>query len=193
MCFKGDRDYAHGPDLYLAALSAARWRLGAGAWIDRITFSTMVRTDCEIVERLVEGCAASVSVRSGSEAHRWSIVATPNPIELRDDYDEDGMVSAAQITGDRIELGTRSRATAAEEIVALAKRLHQHLRPRLGFRWIVVGFRFDEPLETRAPGPFTVELVRSLGDTLTVSRILVQGRSIGEVTFARFAKSKDLA
>ena len=182
--FKGDRDYVHGPDLYTASLHSVRLRLGSDAWIDRITFSTMIRSDCMIVERPVDGASASISIRKGGNLHYWSIVATGLPIEIRHDYDEEGVVGAARIEGSRIGLPVRSRATAAEEVVALTKRLHQHLRPRPGSKWIVVGFRLDQPLENRTPGPFTVELIRSLGDALTISRIHAQGHVLGEVNFS---------
>lgn len=182
--FKGDRDYVHGPDLYTAALLSARGKLGPAAWIDRITLSAMVRSECEIVAQSVEGASASISIRNGAQVDRWSIVATDFPIEIRYQYDEEGMVGTARIEGSRIELPARSRATAAEEVVALTKRLHQQLRPRPRSKWIVVGFRLDQPLEIRSPGPFAVELVRCLGDALTISRIYAQGRVIGEVTFS---------
>ena len=182
--FKGSRDYVHGPDLYVACLGAARRRFGRSAWLERIKFQSMIRGQCQLVEGSVEGAAAVMTVRSGSESHLWSIIDTGERIELSRDFDEDGIVARARIRERRIEVDERGAASAVEVVVALTKRLHLHLRPRPDSRWIVVGFRFDRPLEPTATGPFAVELIRSLGDSLTVSEIYEAGRPVGDVTFS---------
>jgi hypothetical protein len=194
LCFKGDRTYLHGTDVYTCAVSLLRERWPNADGRCRFTFNRLARRpvtawvgSAPSPAPRPQGCVAEMHVTAGvSQVSIW-FVEREGEVACRYPYDEEAIVRESVITGTRI-IGTRvpDHVSTIELLVAMTKRLHQVALapPAAGGRWLFT--RLDLPRLLRASDRETMSVTISAvrGAVLTRSEITVGGEPLGVIFFS---------
>lgn len=191
LCFKGDRTYLHGTDVYTSAVAMlhGRWpdvdgrcrftfhrlaRKPLTAWMDSFSAGRMRPGGC-VAEMHVTGRNAAVSIwfteRDGEVACRYA-------------YDEDAVVRDSVVAGSRIVMTRAPSNAPIEVLVALTKRLHYALLTPAGGRWLLTRLDLQRLLREDDRAAMSVTMIGTPRVTLTRSEIAVGGQPLGSIFFS---------
>lgn len=182
--FKGDRTYLHSTDFY-------DWLMGdvceGNEWVAKLVFKKIINHQCEIVWEKPEGLSSGFfelwEHQADSGRTGW-LVETREAGVKRYDYDEDSIVSAAEIDDDEqsIHMGGQCSASTIEVIVALTKKLHNTLFPLSSGKWLVGQLEFLGPLPISYK-TVGVNVDRIIKGKFSVCSITIDGDTVGSIRF----------
>jgi hypothetical protein len=191
LCFKGDRDYLHGTDIYDAVTTALGGRGGGPGGPFRMSIHRIARHQCAmVVADTPEGAGrpseavAEFALGSGVARLTGWLIETGDAVACRYPYDEDAVVAAIRLDGEAIILDRAPGYRPIEVIVAMTKRLHYSAVPIEAGRWMFTRLDLKRLLEDEDEGDMRIELKNRLGHRLTRSRIESGGEHIGEIYFS---------
>jgi hypothetical protein len=191
LCFKGDRTYLHGTDVYEAAVERLRAEWPGLDGRCRFLFHRLARRPlAALVDRFApgvarpNGCAAEMHVTGGPvEASVW-FVERDGAVDCRHPYDEDAVVRGVTLSANEISLAEPPPNRAIEVVVALTKRLHYAaLAPAAG-RWLFVRLDLRRLLRPGDARGVAVRLAGPARAALTRSEIVVRGEPLGSIYFS---------
>jgi hypothetical protein len=191
LCFKGDRTYLHGTDVYGAAVATLR-----GQWpqLDgrcRFTFHRLTRKpltawvqNFSAAGARPDGCVAEMHVTGGAtEASVW-FTERDGEVAGRYPYDEDAVVRECRVEGDRISMKQAPDNAVIEIVVAMTKRLHYAvLTPERG-RWLFTRLDLSRLLRDDDRHGMSITMTSAPRTALTRSEIAVGHRRIGSIFFS---------
>lgn len=189
LCYKGNREYLHGSDIFDAlSVMADELTGGVGAFIERITFRRFARLSCDVTteptadpSRIV--CQARLRVPGSESVDVW-IVETANPVTSRRPFDEEQLLARASLGCDRrsARFPGRGGYSPIEEVIALTKYLNYAVSPEVNGKWVFGQLDLVESL----PANYSILEIRIkslVGGRFSINEILTDGHSIGTIRF----------
>ena len=192
-CFKGDRTYVHGTDLYNSICEYLEERCSGSMpaidlWIRKVVTHNM--EGCVLDEDEDEATPSPPAVlcrfESGGRAQKLCLFEQESLVTCRYAYDEERIVRAAELLleAKRIRLTEHLPFTLVELAVAMNKELvGQLFRPAEG-KWYFTRLNLERPLPTDYSSHVTVSFEASSGSRLTRSSIIVDGLAYGHIFFS---------
>ncbi|QZN91579.1 hypothetical protein [Idiomarina abyssalis] len=182
--FKGGRTYLHSTDFY-------DWLMGdvceGDEWVTKLVFKKIINHQCEIVWEKTEDQSSGFFElwnRQADSIKRGWLVETREAAVKRYDYDEDSLVSVAEIDeeGQSIHMNRQCSASTIEVIVALTKKLHNTLFPLSSGKWLVGQLEFLGPLPISYK-TVGVNVDRIIKGKFSVCSITIDGDTVGSIRF----------
>lgn len=191
LCFKGDRTYLHGTDVYEAGVSRLRDLYPRIDGRCRFTFHRVAKQPLAVVVAPFgpagtrpEGCVAEMHVSGGAdEASAW-FVERDGAVGCRYDYDEDAVVRDCTLRGNEISMGEPPPVRSIEALVAMTKRLHYALQKPERGRWLFVRLDLNRLLRADDARGMRVTLGTAARAALTRSDVSVRGEPLGSIFFS---------
>jgi len=194
-CFKGDRDYVHGPDIYNAVVAWASAAFSAPVGAVDLIMHLLISRNATLVqlqdgERAPADPGPAAILRMDVEGVRQTffLVENERTVTCRHPYDEESIVAGSTVDRHARSLTFRNETaySTAQVLVALNKRLVQSLVPGAG-KWYVTRFVVPRPLPPVTDCDVRLELTAVMGERLTRTALYVAGEWAGEMYFARAA------
>ena len=191
LCFKGERDYLQGADIYQAVVDAIRGELREPVggmrmairrffgrqpdllWMDSPEPSA--RPESAVVDYTVDLPAR----RSGG----W-LVESGRPVECRLLFDEARIALQCAYSDRRVGVAGELGFLPIEVLVAMTKQLHQRNLPAPTGRWIFTRIELKRLLRRSDASALSVTLEENLHNRLTRSSIVAGGEAIGSIYFS---------
>jgi len=191
--FKGSRTYVHGTDIYNGIADFARNSLGLNELTDinytlhRI-MGIQLRIEAfrnETFRRRSDTCV-DFQCRSGSDEWQFLLAENGQPVTGRYEYPEDDIVALCQCNP-AAKTFTLTQATPfsdIEVIVAMNKGLVQKLFPDASGKWFFTRLEMNRYEQKSPYTRIELTLVRNLGLKLTKTRVVRDGRDLGNIYFS---------
>lgn len=192
LCFKGERQYLQGPDIFNETLAWLATMVDGGE-IGEIDFSfhRLVGQQLMVV---LDGAAADVvapvalcAFTTGGLRQKAYLVATEEPVSCRNPYPEDEMMHPLVMDVDtrRAVLRDQPAYSDIEIWVAMTKALHYKVFAQLTGKWVFVRGHFPRYTPYPAVTERSLVIVSSFSDKLTRSEVRHDGVKVGEIFFSR--------
>lgn len=192
-CFKGDRNYVHGTDIYNAIIKFIKEEQGL-INIRKIDISIHEIIKNNLSAELfnnkdadIEGKPAVVfSFMHTSDKYRLLLSENDQKIDCRHQYREEDIISSCKIDikNKKIELATESGYSNIENYVAMNKALLKSIYHDVKGKWFFTRLQTDLYEETSIFRSLTVELKHNFNFKLTKSLIRMDNREIGYLYFS---------
>ena len=190
ICFKGERDYLQGGDIYNAVTEGLASHYGS---IDRfhLAFHGFLKTLPEL--RVADGeagrlwptdIAAAVRFECASGARHGWLLATGQPVTCRFPFDEDAIRRHCRISSSTNAIRTHTPYSPIEVAVAMTKHLHNALLPQAAGRWIFTRLEMGRLLRPADSDGLDITLRDNMHNRLTKSEIRAHGEPIGFIFFS---------
>ncbi|MDF1815519.1 MAG: hypothetical protein P1V20_25195 [Verrucomicrobiales bacterium] len=190
MAFRGARDYLHGTDLYDAVVSSSDDPCSAMSDF-YINFHSKLVKQPDIVwdvpaDRMKDssfrvefGCQIQGAERKGA------IFESDRSISDRRECNEKKVVESAQIDLENRTgiLVVPADARPIESVVFLNKHLNSLVLPHIKAPWLFTKIELSQMLPENTIKNLELKLSQVLGDRLGRSEIIVDGASVGHITF----------
>jgi len=190
LCFKGQRTYIQGGDIY-NALTAILLEKLAYQNINKIDFSlhnmSAKSLYCELTSDFNKDEAQSIlSFYENDTKHHLVVYESDKTIDSRYDYPEEEITKACGINPETktIELKAKLRFTDIEIIVAMNKALLEKLFPESRGNWLFTRLQLNSLISKREAQDFNLELTHNLGGKLLKSKVRVDGLDAGFIYFS---------
>jgi hypothetical protein len=185
LCFKGERTYLHGTDMFNAVCPTIEKWIGAAVSDITMSFHRVIRNQpvLELTSSASDRTAATVRFRAGDLDQIAHLKETDAVVSCRYPYDEDSIVAAAQLRGHEIRLERATGFTLVEEVVALNKGLATSVFRGAGGKWFLSRLVFDHYRMKRGDEPLKVVLSSSQTTRLTKSAVYLGDHACGFVMF----------
>ena len=193
-CFKGQRDYIQGPDIYNQVNQYI---------IDELNMKDIIRIDL-IIHRLIsnnltvemakdtdsikkENISAIFSFMHGDNKYTLLLFESNSKIECRLEFPEEEIVKkfTVDVKEKKIYLNANVDFTELEIITAMNKKLLKTLYPDLNRKWLFTRLQTDRYLKECNYNTIAVELQHNFNFKLTKSLIKIDDRERGYIYFSR--------
>ena len=191
LCFKGDRTYLHGTDVYESVVSAlqARWPNANGGL--SFAFHRIARNQCHAIltdsgdrVRRPENIAAQMTIRAGEHTLTAWVVEGTESIDCGVPYDEDAITARCEIRSEEIAISAPTDNTPIEIAVAMTKRLHYALDPNVSGHWMFTRLDLERPFKPTDRTGMRVVRRQSLGVRLSRSEVFSGEVRLGDIFFS---------
>lgn len=186
ICFKGERTYLHGTDIYNEVTKHLSDDMRKGDF--ELSFHELIHTDVELSDTKPQDKAALKFVcKYVSRDNRRQMlfgVTTDTPVNCRVEYCEDKIRSRATLRPDikEIVLATPSPYSFIENATALNKYLLEELFPAVAGKWYLTRIQIK-----RMPGdiyPLRLVLKENFNFMLLKTEMTINGELIGFLYFS---------
>ena len=189
-CFKGERDYVQGTDIYEAVADLAREHIGQELRQLRLSIHRFLRTQADLywsneppAARPPEAVADFSAFGVGVCTSGW-LLERARQIECRKPYDEGPVRENSVFTGTSVSLRASSGLSPIETLVSMTKHLHNRAVPAAPARWIFSRLDIRRLLRPEDAAGLTVRLVDNLHGRLTRCNVEVGGEALGQIYFS---------
>lgn len=195
-CFKGNRDYVHGTDMYKEIMKFLSQEFNLSSLSNfRLFIHRLAKRNCYLfLEEIDQDCKpsqeyiANFSFNSDNASFKGYIVEEDRGIECRYPYNEEELNKQLSVDGDKIQLLLDSPYSFIETIVAMTKHLHYTNYPSSG-KWLFTRLDLAQiPYEEITNG-LCIELTKNFNNLLTKSKIVCGNTVIGNIYFSLVVKS----
>ena len=187
--FKGNRNYLHGTDFYQHTQLLLAQQFADLSHISAMSFRRFARNQCVLVTTQPDATAIipcqGEAIRHAAMPVKFWWVETEEPLTARYEYDEDGLVAAANVTDtlDYIALARPdARYCTIEVIVALTKKLHYLKSPNIDGKWVFGQLNLSNSLPIQYQ-TVSISLKTYFEGRFSVSDIIIDNISIGTIRF----------
>ena len=192
LCFRGQRNYLHGSDIYTAIIQNV---LNSGSEkntsIFRMSIHSFADQQCAIhlcakeeTPAKPENTVVEFFIQSDSENLTGWLAKTEHPVTCRIPYHEDEIQKLCTISGQTITINKDSKYSPVEVAVSMTKQLHQSLYPTEPGKWIGTSRDLHRLLKPNDGSRLQIKLKHNLNHRLTKSSINVSGATIGHIYFS---------
>lgn len=196
LCFKGQRNYLHGTDIYDSVCEAVCHENANASGVHvRFVFHSFATTECELHLSLPGedctcpgGAVAEVSFAYSSGIQRGWLVETARPVTCRRSFPEEEIVAASAIGDKSISLCADLAFSPIEVAVALTKHLHNTLFPVTDQRWVLSKLDLSRMLRPGDTGSMVINLQSNLHNRITKSSVVVGVALLGDIYFSAVSK-----
>ncbi|MEZ9141883.1 MULTISPECIES: hypothetical protein [unclassified Shewanella] len=186
--FKGNRNYLHGTDFYLFTVEYAKKNYPEGARLTQLSFRKLARCQCELMTQKPETgtivATGKFHLTDGTKVPFWWVEGSAS-VEGRYEFDEDGLVSNAQMTTHPATINMLKPSgnyTCIEVLVALTKKMHNEIaRPSKG-KWLFGQLNLTKSLPIQYEAA-EIRLQSMLHDKFSVSEVWLDGHLMGQIRF----------
>jgi len=191
ICFKGERNYLHGTDIYESLAQAANAQFECAIVRFQMSIHRFFNLQPEIhwfeighLAARPRNAVVDFSISSNSRGAAGWLVETDRPVDCRVPYDEDKIGRHCTFTDSCISIQGDSGYRPIEVVVSMTKQLHNRILRAQAGRWIFTKLDMRRLLEPLDATTFTVFLKENLHNRLTKSEITVGNESIGMIYFS---------
>jgi hypothetical protein len=179
--FKGNRNYVHGTDMVNKYLSNKSGVKSFSIQIKKMT-SKNLRITNNAVDQVV---VSEFIIQNNNKMEKDYFVETEVEASGRYDYDEEALVSEAQIKQDEksISMDSNNSYTFIENVVALNKKLVTRLISD-EVKWLFVGLELTEIPIVKDDAKLLLSVIKNLGTKLVQSKIALNEKEIGTIKFS---------
>ena len=191
LCFKGERDYLQGADIYQGVVDAIRNELREPAGGIRMAIRRFFARQPDLLwmdspeasarpqQAVVDYTVDLPARRSGG----W-LVESGRPVECRLPFDEARIALQCVFSDRTVEVTGELGFLPIEVVVAMTKQLHQRKLPSPAGRWIFTRIDLRRLLRQSDAAALSVTLEENLHNRLTRSSIVAGGEAIGSIYFS---------
>jgi len=192
-CFKGNRTYVHGSDMFNSVNKYLRSNFGqAFSHVDfmSINHQTSNNLKGEILNadqhdpsrQYITICKFSLS----GEKKVLCLYERGAAVKCRYEYDEESVVKNGQISLEQktITLNNETSYSPIEVIIALNKKLVQNLFSAERGKWLFTKLLLKRALPTSSLGLYSLVFKQNLGSRLTSSSIGIADKNYGDIYFS---------
>ncbi len=193
LCYKGDRNYLHGTDIWNAVIGhLLRYRGESSPKDIRLVIH-------HFATRQLELCLADAGVPEAPPSapiaadFRAMIKTGPltgwlretfDTVTCRVPYDEGKISELCDVTGETIRIRGEAGYTPIEVLVSMTKQLHYRLFPIEQGRWIFTRLDLARVFRESDAAGLSVVQEQNLHNRLTRSRVEAGGAKIGDIYFS---------
>jgi hypothetical protein len=192
LCYKGDRDYLHGTDIYNAVTEHLAALYPAGdARASYFIFHAFARRACVM---FVGGkgdmgeAKAPPIVEFGMSFDDAEVtgylIESDQEITCRNPYDEAKIWRTSVVEGQNISVSGDTGFSAIEVAVALTKQLHNMLFPVPQGKWVFTKLELSRLLQNADAIEMEISLKSNFNNRLTKSALNARGKQIGHIYFS---------
>jgi hypothetical protein len=191
-CFKGDRNYVHGSDIYNSIEAYVRKSFKSPVTdfdfaIHHVSYSNMSFKVLDHEPVQPQSTPAVVcKFRSEEEQKLLFLFDSDKKVECRYAYDEDSIVRSS-----RIDLGTKNIFvknttvyTPVEVVIALNKLLMQNIFKGEKGKWFFTRLMLKRMLPESSSAEFLITMTKNLSYRLTSSTIKIGDEYYGDIFFS---------
>lgn len=190
LCFKGQRDYLHGTDMYEAVHTVVqgRWKHPCEGFELSIRRLSKRQPDLYWIEgepipsRPQDAVAAYSIAGTARKAGGW-LTESEREVDCRKPFDEDRISRSCRFAGDRVTIRDDGGFLPIELAVIMNKQLHQRLLPVPTGRWMFTRLVLRRFLPPRIEA-LAISLRENLHGRLTRSDIDLDSDNIGSIYFS---------
>lgn len=191
-CFKGDRDYIHGTDMF-QSICTELVKTGLNISQESVDMSihAIARSNPILCDdqgmHVDDHVLVNFYLGSGDGQHRFVLVKGDGTVDCRYAYDELQFTRPAvmNVQQSSITLEQVFQGTLIEKVVALTKAIHQHLFAGQEGKWYFTRVKFSHPFfYTAAPSVLQIVFRKNFNYKLTMSDIYVDHQKAGSVYFS---------
>jgi len=186
-CFKGDREYIHGTDIFIKLLKYYQ-RIDKidiafhGISINNLTFYTE-KPDIKDIK---------VSFRAISNENKIKIFGIENnsKVKCTNEYKEERIVKESTINIDKkcITLSRVAEYSFIEHIVAMNKALVENIYPNKEGKWYFTRLQINNDIDISIIKSINLNLLSNFQFKLTKSSIIINNENIGFIYFSLINK-----
>lgn len=191
LCFKGERDYLQGADIYQAVVEAIRSELREPVGGIRMAIRRFFARQPD----LLWADSPELSARPGDAVVDYTVELPPRrpggwlvesarPVECRLPFDEARIAMQCAFSDRTVEVMGELGFLPIEVVVAMTKQLHQRKLPAAAGRWIFTRIDLRRLLRQPDASALSVTLEENLHNRLTRSSIVAGGEAIGSIYFS---------
>jgi hypothetical protein len=192
LCFKGNRDYVHGTDMYNEIKRLLSHEFNLSRLSDfRLAIHKQSRRNCSIL--LVENnqshnspneYIANFTFNDRDTSYKGFIVEENSLIECRYYFNEDELIKLLTIEGNKIQLLKDSSFSFIETIVAMNKHIHYTSYSSRG-KWLFTRLDLVQIPHEEISNGLSIELIKNFNNFLTKSKITYRSHVIGNIYFSQ--------
>ncbi len=194
-CFKGQRNYVQGGDIYDEAVRAI---LESDVGITRsapfrLAIHRFTRVNCDVIISSSDGGGqsrpdnpvAELSFQAFNRQVIGWVVENERPIACRKPYNEAAIQSECFVNTDEraIEIDGVPPFTPIEILISMTKQLHYAIYPTDN-KWIFTRLDLKRLLQESDASALYIAVEHNFNNRLTRSRIEVNGKIVGQVFFS---------
>jgi hypothetical protein len=190
-CFKGDRTYVHGSDIYNSITKYLK--ANNTAPIGPVELSIHRLMTHNMVGEIM-GAEQSLLSLSPPVIYRFTVEGVPKTfflsetdkrVDCRYEYDEESITRPSQVSADQnyITVHNKTPYSSIEVIIALNKKLVQAVFAGEKGKWLFTKLLLKGPLPEVSDAIFTVTFSGGLSHRLTRSKVAIDGAYCGEIFF----------
>lgn len=183
--YKGERKYLHGTDLFSALVKET----GSNGPVSLRLYRPMQHPLCfrVLLDNVPPQEYVAAFVWHEDENQHTGIVSEipDEKVEGRYDYDEGDVIQMAQFDGLEVSLGSETKYSFVEKVVALQKALLNAIRGEKIDWWFS---RLDLQTVPRSDASLRLTLTTKPGGRLVRSRIDADGQEVGSIFFSEKMK-----
>jgi hypothetical protein len=189
-CFKGERDYLHGTDVYEAVADVARQRVGEDLQRLRLGMHRFFRRQPDLYWSAEAAAArppnaiADFSTSGVRDCASGWLLESERPVECRKPFDEDRVRYGCAFADASVSVRASTGLSPIETLVSMTKHLHNRVVPAATARWIFSRLDVRRLLRPEDAAGLTVRLVDNLHGRLTRCDIEVGGEALGQIYFS---------
>lgn len=180
--YKGSRNYIHGSDIFMAATN---FFLEQNGYIKRLAFKSFARNQLKISfdEPLSNDRALGYGILSSPLGNKkFFLIETGQSVTERYPYDENEVLDGSQIFDAYIENSTPNKYSTIENIIALTKKLNNHLSPEISGKWLFGQLDVKDALPD-SWHEIKVTRKTCIADSFSRNLIEIDGQDYGEIRF----------
>lgn len=191
-CFKAERTYVHGSDIYNSILRYLKPKYGAT--ISSIELSIHTLSTHNMMGEILDSGQPTFPVPPAvvfkfdvaGASKTLYLVETDKNVDCRYEYDEESIVQPSQISSDQSRITVRNETpyTPIEVVIALNKKLMQIVHADEKGKWLFTRLALKQPLPDHTDETFTLSLAGGHSYRLTRSTIAIAGKSYGQIFFS---------
>lgn len=192
MCFKGDRDYIHGTDIFNSIYATISnkgfcpYLQNVEMTIHHIIHHNPVLTD-ELTLQKEEIAAVNFYASDGEKTKRFILVEGEEKVVCQYAYPEESIINAAAIDLQQatIVLSDFPGFSNIEKTVALTKGLHLALFPQVKGKWFFSRIKFILfCVNSLQPQEIGIRFIKNFNFKLTQSKIFFDSAEAGSIYFS---------
>lgn len=188
-CFKGNRDYVHGTDIYkkIIDILSKEYNLSIVSNF-RLFIHRFAKNNCYMFLGKVDDneppqeYVANFSYKIDNTIFKGYIIEESEIIECRYPYDEEQITKLCCVDGKKVYLLEKSPNSFIETVVAMTKHLHYICYPTSA-KWVFTRLDLTEILNKE--GDYIhIDLIQNLNNLLTKAEITCNNKVVGKIYFS---------
>jgi hypothetical protein len=190
--FRGERDYAHGTDIYREVAVAAKQIAPEGA-VSAFSLSlhSLIRRKARLT--ITEGGGeaggglkgpADFRFQAASRSYHGTLLETEQPSLRRVPWDEEAVATCTASEGQGIRLLRDPGQQPIEALVVSTKILHYRLFPVSAGKWMFTRLELRRLLRDGDAGALAVTCQHNFNNRLTKSSVAARGEPLGHIYFS---------
>ncbi|QHT69582.1 hypothetical protein GXP67_24510 [Rhodocytophaga rosea] len=186
-CFKGDRNYVQGPDIFDEALKFILLKFGEIRNIKYVAHKMLHHNAVLIVssEKGEPDSNSIITFEVGNLRYYASVINNFKQIKCKQDFSETEIQASSIIEQSKISLFNNLNYSFSEIIVSMNKYYLQKMSDAVG-KWIITKLELSDIsfYNNVYHKKISLELVKNFNNMLTKSSIYIDGKQVGAIYFS---------